>query len=182
MLKLLQSIVRLLVGLLAVIVLCVAAFDMVIVRPAVSTIESFLSEASADERNPPAAVALLMHRLYGEALKYHLARMVVRSSEDLDRMSTSNRQVREIGIGLLMPLHLSDDQIQTAFLSRVYMGLTVRGFSQASQRYLHTPLAAVSKAQAAKLVAIASSPTLYLEDPVRLKKQADHLLSLPPRP
>lgn len=182
MFKLLQSIVRVFVGLLAVIVLSVAAFDVAVVRPAVSTIESLLSDASADERNPPAAVALLMHRFYGEGLKYHVARMVVRSSAELDRMSTSNRQVREIGIGLLMPLHLSDDQIQTAFLSRVYMGLTVRGFSQASQRHLHTPLAAVSNEQAAKLVAIASSPTLYLEDPVRLKKQAEYLLSLPPRP
>jgi len=182
MLKLLQSIVRLFVGLLAVVVLSVAAFDMVVVRPAVSIIESLLSSASADERNPPAAVSLLMHRFYGEGLKYSVARMVVRSSGELDQRSTSNRQVREIGIGLLMPLHLSDDQIQTAFLSQVYMGLKVRGFSQASQRHLRTPLAAVSNEQAAKLVAIASAPTLYLEDPVRLKKQAEYLLSLPPRP
>jgi membrane peptidoglycan carboxypeptidase len=81
----------------------------------------------------------------------------------------------------MLPLHLSQSEVEVAFLSQAYMGPGVRGFDQASKQYLGAGLQDLSTKQAAKLVAIVHAPTAYLASPERLERRAQYLLSLQPQ-
>jgi len=171
-----------LVGLLLCCGLGVLAFDALVVRPAQLQIEAVIADAAPSERNPPRVVLDMVHRAHGDRLPYLVARYVSLALPDqIDGTSQLHRQLKVLGIALLLPVHLSDHQIVAAYLSRAYMGPGVRGFARASERYLNVPLDSLDAAQAAKLVAIAYAPSAYLDSPERLERRTQYLLSLSPQ-
>lgn len=160
----------------------VVVFDALVVRPALSKIESTIASGAPSEREPPSAVVDMVHRAYGSHLKYLVARDALAASpSQVDGLSHLSRQFTELGLGLLLPLHLSEPQVATAYLSWAYMGPGVRGFAVASDRYLKVPLENLTPAQAARLVAIAHAPSAYLASPERLDRRTRYLLSLQPQ-
>lgn len=154
-----------------------AAFDVLAVLPAVSRIEAAVVNAKSDESSPPSSVVEMLDRAYGSRLKYLVVRQVIASQSEGQRVGTFRRQLTEWCVSLLLPLHVSHQEMQTAFLSQSYMGPEVTGFSAASERYFGSPLQRLSLEQAAKLVAIAHAPSIYLVSPERLERRAKLLLS-----
>jgi len=164
--------------LLAALLVGVATFDVLAVLPAVSRVEAAVANAKSGERSPPSPVVQMLDRAYGSRLKYLVVRQVMHASQgEGQRMGTFRRQLTELGVSLLLPLHVSHQEVQTAFLSQAYMGPGVTGFAAASERYLGSPLQHVSLEQAARLVAITHAPSLYLANPERLEQRAKLLLS-----
>jgi len=131
--RLLRWTAFLLTGLLLCCGLGILAFDALIVRPSLAKIESTIAGAASSERKPPRAVVDLLHRAYGGRLKYLVARDALAAPpSQVDQMSQLRRQFTELGVGLLLPLHLTDLEVATIHLSWAYMGPGVRGFAEAS--------------------------------------------------
>jgi len=157
------------------------AFDLMVVRPAVDRIENRLQTAAPGERQPSAAVMDMLHRAYGVRINDLVARDAV-SSGQIESMGTLSRLSMELGIALLLPVHLSRTDIAAAYLTGAYMGPDARGFAAASRLYLGIELDRVDLAQAAKLVAMAHAPDIYRQSPERLERKAAQLLSRPSHP
>lgn len=157
-------------------VLGVVAFDFLVVQPQVEAVRAAVSAAAPGEREPPAAVIEMIHRAHHGAVAPHAVRLLgIDSRSHLRKVST------EAGLSILLPLHLSDQELTSFLLSRSYMGPDTRGFAQASLRHLGVPLESVDRAQAARLVAIAHAPSIYLVSPERLARRVAWLLEPEPR-
>ncbi len=168
-------------GLLLCMAAAVLAFDIFIVRPHVVHIEQVIAAATPQERRPPAAVRDVLHRAHGDRLAEWATRdAFLHSMRDGERMSHLRRVLLEGGVALMLPLHLSGADLETAFLASAYMGNGVRGFTAASDRYLGIPLERVDTRQTAMLIAIANAPSFYLGHPERLERRVQWLLSRPP--
>ena len=164
----------LLVALLAI----VATFDALVVLPAVSKVKAAVANSQPSESSPPSSIVEMLDRAYGSRLKHLVVRQVVHASQsEGQRIGISRRQLTELGLSLLLPLHVSRQEMQAAFLSQAYMGPEVTGFAAASERYIGSPLQELSREQAARLVAITHAPSIYLASPERLEQRAKLLLS-----
>ncbi|WP_457445876.1 transglycosylase domain-containing protein [Roseateles sp. P5_E4] len=169
-----------LAGLLGCCTLGILAFDLLVVRPHAASVERALDAAAPSERQPPAALRQLLHRAYGDLVKFIVARnLVLASAREDERMSGLRRMFTEAGVALLLPLHVSETQLEGALLSSAYMGSGIRGFAAVSQHYLGVPLERVDSAQAARLLAIEWVPS-SLDSPERLERRVRWLLSVPP--
>lgn len=166
-------------ALLAGSVAAAIAFDLLVAGPHLAQVDRMLVDASPSERRPPAALVDMLHRAYGDQLARQVARQAV-STDDVVSRRLLRRQFIELGVALLLPLHFSPGDIETAFLASTSMGPGTQGFAAASQRYLGVPLASVDAAQSARLVAIAWAPSLALDSPERLERRVRHLLALTP--
>ncbi|MFG6412514.1 transglycosylase domain-containing protein [Roseateles sp. DC23W] len=170
------SVANLLLG----VALAVLVFDIFTVRPCVARIEQVIATAHPDERNPSAALQEMIHRAHGDRLEGLVARDAVLSSmRGGERMQTLPRVLTEAGVAMLLPWHLSEAQLETAYLASSFMGTGVRGFAAASARHLGTHLALVDLRQAAHLMAIAHAPSFSLQNPQRLGQRVLWLLSRP---
>jgi len=178
--RLLRWLACALAGLLGCCALGILAFDLMVVRPHAASVERALAAAAPSERQPPAALRHMLHRAYGDRVKSIVARnLVFASTGEDERMSRLHRMFTEAGVALLLPLHLSEAQLEGALLSSAYMGSGIRGFAAASRHYLGVPLERVDSAQAARLLAIEWAPS-FLESPERLERRVQWLLSAPP--
>lgn len=155
------------------------AFDRWVARPHLAQVDRMLAGASPSERRPPAALTEMLARAHQDGLASSVARQAVLSG-DVEHQGRLRRQVIELGVAWLLPLHFSQGDIETAYLASTYMGPGPRGFAAASQRYLGVSLASVDAEQAARLVAIAWAPGLYLGSPERLERRVQRLLALAP--
>jgi hypothetical protein len=155
-----------------------AAFDRLVVAPTLLKAEAALTAAAPSERELPPVVKAALIRSLGTQLKYLVAqRLLEASPSQIEGMKTTSRQFTELGVGLLLPLHLSTEQLLSLHASQAYMGQGVRGFAQAAGAHVGVPLAQVSPIQAAKLVVISRAPTAYLASPERLERHAQALLA-----
>lgn len=169
-------------SLLLCLIVGVAAFDLLSVQPVLSKIEAYIVDAAPSERNPPKVVVEMLRRAYGRRLKYIVTNSVLSETQSqVEGMSHLQRQFTELGVGFLLPMHLSEPEIATAFLSMAYMGPGVLGFAQASTSYFGMPLEDLSIRQAAQLVAIADAPSAHLGNQERLEHRIQQLLSTEPR-
>lgn len=166
-------------ALLAVGVAGAIAFDLLGAGPPLAQVDRMLADASPSERRPPAALVDMLHRAYGDQLAWPVARQAVLTDE-VGRRRLLHRQFVELGVALLLPLHFSPGDIETAFLASTPMGPGTRGFAAASQRHLGVPLASVDAAQSARLVAISWAPSWSLGSPERLERRVRHLRALAP--
>jgi hypothetical protein len=158
----------------------VLAFDLLVVRPVVSSIQSRLSAAPFGERRPPAVLIDMLNRAYGRRVTELVAREALSAPpSSVEGTSTSRRQLAEAGLALLLPWHLAEADIEGAYLCCAYMGPEVHGFAEAARRYLGVELDRINLGQAAKLVALSHAPALYSESPERLERKAQQLLSRP---
>lgn len=161
-----------------VLAMTVTTFDRLVVLPAIEKANTLLSAAAPSERNPPESLKQLLLSSLGSRVKFLVARdVLVAPPSQIEGMQTTSRQFTELGVGLLLLLHLSEKEILALHVSQAYMGTGVRGFSQASLRYANTPLENVTLAQAARLVVISYAPSTYLSNPERLEHRAQAILS-----
>jgi len=175
--RLLSSIaIAIVVGALLLTV-AVAAFDRVVVAPTLLKAEAALAAATPSEQALPQVLKVILNRSLGTQLKYLVARRLLEASPNqIGGMKTTSRQFTELGVGLLLPLHLSAEQLLSLHASQAYMGRGVRGFAQAADAHVGVSLAQVSSIQAARLVVISRAPAAYLESPERLERHAQALL------
>jgi hypothetical protein len=158
----------------------VLVFETLVVLPLVTGIVGRLDAATPSERQPPTIVTDMLRRAYsGSQIKSFVVRNAMSAFPPV--RPTMRRQFTELGVFLLLPLHLSESEIESAYISSVYMGNDVHGFAKAAQNHLGVPLESVNVNQAARLVAIAHAPSAYLQDAERLERRTQYLLSLPPR-
>jgi len=173
----LHRIAWLLAGLALLTLVALGWFEALHVQPVAHAIRGQLAAADPAERAPPAVLAQLIQRSHGK----RLPELVVLTSSWTASAGTQERKasIRQLtlqGQALLLPLRLSDQELQAAFLSQAWMGLEPRGFAAASQHYLGRPLAEVSATQAAQLVALSHAPASYLANPQRWARRTQHLL------
>lgn len=159
----------------------VLAFDILVVRPVVDRIQRRLETAAPGERQPPAVVLDMLRRSHGDRGIMHVARYA--TSDLLDagqRMRGLRRMSTEWGLMWLLPWHLSEAEITSTLLATAHMGNGVYGYAAAARRYFGLALEHVSAEQAARLVAIAWSPSSYVEGSERFERRVQRLLAKPP--
>jgi membrane peptidoglycan carboxypeptidase len=117
-------------------------------------------------------------KYHGSRVNHLVARDILSAPpSQMEGMRTLWRHVTTAGVTLLLPLHLNEDEILAAFTSQAYMGPGVRGFSQAAQTYMGAPLENLDRNQAAKLIAIADAPSIYLRRPEYLERKVQLILA-----
>ncbi|WP_157669621.1 transglycosylase domain-containing protein [Chitinibacter sp. GC72] len=176
--RLLRRLAISIVVLIGCICLATLVFDILMVRPVVLHIERTLSEAKPSERKPPKIVTDMVRKAYGSRLIYAVIRNALSASNQVKEMKTMHRQLTEFCVGILLPLHLSDAEIESFYISTAYIGNRIYGFSLASEHYFGTPLERISMIQAARLLAITHAPSAYLANPEGLERRVQYLLSL----
>ncbi|WP_370583420.1 transglycosylase domain-containing protein, partial [Olsenella sp. CU969] len=88
-----------------------------------------------------------------------LVRNTVLSDEQFDR--TLKRKVREAYIAVEMEKKYSKDQILNMYLNTIYYGNGAYGIEAAAKTYFNTTAKDLTLAQAALLVGIPNSPTMF---------------------
>lgn len=157
------------------------AFDLAVVRPCVDRIKQELEAAAASERQPPAVLLDVLHRAYGGHITDLVARDAVFKSLQVEpHVPRLHRMAVEAGLMWLLPLHLTNAELASAMFANTYMGRGAYGFAAASERHLGVPLERVDSEQAARLMAIAWSPNIMLENPDRLQRRMQAILAKPP--
>jgi hypothetical protein len=175
--RLLSSVAKVSLSASLCLIVAIAVFDRTTVVPELVKAEAILIAADSAERDLPKTVKAALHRSLGPRLKYSVARtLLMTSPSQIVDMKTSSRQFTELSVGLLLPLHLSEEQMLSIQASQAFMGPGVQGFASAAKKHLGVPLAQVDPIQAAKLVVIARAPSLFLEDPERLERSARAML------
>ena len=153
-------------------------FEVAVVSPALAKAQCALAAAAPSERALPVALQEMLLKSPGATLKYHVARQLLSASpSQVEGLRTTRRQLTELGVGLLLPLHLSESELMSLFATQSFMGVGVKGFARASAVYLNTPLEQINSSQTARLVAISHAPSAYLANPERLERRIQFLLS-----
>ncbi len=148
-----------------------------VVLPANRTIRAALAAASPSEVRPPPPVTEMLRRSLGKNLRFQIARQVVAADIRAgEHLGTTRRQLMELALAALLPLHLSKEELSTYYLTSAYLGPGIQGFANASVRYTGTSLDQVTLEQAAELFAIAHAPSFYVGDPERLARRKAFLL------
>jgi Transglycosylase len=156
----------------------VTIFEATVVQPALGNVHDLLLSATPSEWKLPEPVERILHREPGARIKYLVARnLLAAEPNDGERMSTTQRQFAELGLGLSLEVHLTSRELHAVYASQAYMGPGVRGFDQAARQYLGIQLHDVTLSQAAFLVAVAHGPSAYLESPERLERRVQYLLA-----
>lgn len=106
-----------------------------------------------------ALVTLLGGSEGASTIDQQLVRNTVLSDEQFDR--TIKRKVREAYIAVEMEKKYSKDQILNMYLNTIYYGNGAYGIEAASKTYFDTSAKDLTLAQAALLVGIPNSPTMY---------------------
>ena len=164
--------------LVAVCASSVGVFDRLVVAPAVVNCEAFIASAAGSERDLTPAMLQVLGKQPGRHLTYLVARDILQAPpSQIESVRTADRQLMELGVGLLLPLHLSQRDLTTVYATRLMMGRGVRGLAQAAKVHTGVPLEQVTVAQAARLVVISRSPPYYLDNPELLDERVHRLLS-----
>lgn len=106
-----------------------------------------------------ALVTLLGGSEGASTIDQQLVRNTVLSDEQFDR--TIKRKVREAYIAVEMEKKYSKDQILNMYLNTIYYGNGAYGIEAAAKTYFDTSAKDLTLAQAALLVGIPNSPTMY---------------------
>lgn len=155
------------------------AFDRFTVAPALGKAAAMYARATPSEKNLSPIVRRLAMASIGSDLRLWclVSRDLLSSPpSQIEEMRTIEMQLTELSVGLLLPVHLTNNEMLALFVSRAGMGEGTRGFSQASAKYLGMPLENVTPEQAARLVAISHAPTAYIDSPERLQQATQRLL------
>ncbi|MCG6200830.1 penicillin-binding protein 1B [Psychromonas antarctica] len=97
---------------------------------------------------------------------------------------TLSRKVQEAVMALLLELHFDKSEILEGYINEIYLGQdgprAIHGFGLASQYYFQRPLANLSIAQQALLVAIVRGPSYYnpWRNPERLRLRRNLVLDI----
>jgi hypothetical protein len=158
--------------------LAAIVFDRLVVAPVLVKAQTILSGAVSSERALPEVVQRLLLRSLGARVKYHVARDLLEfPPSQIENMRTSKRQFTELGVGLLLPLYLSQTELLSLHAARAHMGGEIQGFAKGAIAHVGVPLEQVNLMQAAQLVVISRSPSGYLASPERLARAVNLLVT-----
>jgi hypothetical protein len=154
-------------------------FEIMAMRPLVSHARTLLEKAAHSELDPPEPLTRMLSLSFTEnsSVACRAMSLVVRHHEFGAGMKTLNRQLTEVVACLLGSWHFSPKEMNALVFPQFYMGPSVSGYAQVSIQYVGVPLDQVDLRQAAKLVAMAHAPNLYLDSPERLNRRVDLLMS-----
>ena len=159
----------------------VVGLEIALVQPTVAKARVAIENAAAAESKPPAALLRVISRAHGDNIAPQVVRQLLPlPPSQLVGVQTTLRQLAESVLIQALPLHLSQEELTTVFLSQAHMGAGIRGFSQAAQAFLAADLNNVSLSQAARLVAISHAPSAILSNPQALAKRESWLLEALP--
>lgn len=120
----------------------------------------------------PESLPRLLDAASGDALKYHVARIVLVDSHYEPR----GHFINAIWTGLVS-LHLTKSEQHAVIAARGYVGHRVFGFEQASAHFYSKNLLDITPTEAALLVARLHSPSQAIRSPEKHKERAEDLLS-----
>jgi Transglycosylase len=176
----LRLVVKVIAGGLAVVAVALLlgfiAYDVLYFQPHRPQIAQRIAAATEEERNPPDTIVRVVRVAFGPFPRRPLANEVaVILLVELKQSNGSSLQwqVRQLLWWACVALHLSEREQIALVASRPGR----RGFSTASQLLFGRPLASLSLAEAATVVAIYPSPNSYPRNPEALAARRDWLLS-----
>lgn len=159
-------------------IIAFACYDAIVFQPRRAEIQALLQRAPAEDRDPPALIRRYI--LASHQADYPPTTAVARML--LARLDVSRDggmpawHARTALWDRLVWLHLSQDEILALYTTLSYNG-SGHGLNQLSQRLYAKPLSALSEPEAATVVAILWSPSLYLSDRPRLDRRRDLLMA-----
>ena len=172
-LRLLGSLIALCV---LVSVVAFIAYDVVVFQPHRDKVNAILAAAHPEDRSPPALVRELVRAQPGAGPSVPVARELLTHFVLERRGGMLGWHGRFFVWGLLVRLHLSEEEILGLYCARSYNGEGI-GVNALAQRLYGKPLSLLSQAEAATVVAYLHAPKMYARDPARLTKRRDLLLS-----
>lgn len=162
--------------LLALPLLMFAGYDAMVFRPRMPEIEKWISNASPEDRVLPPAVRQFVEISHGRNSPDSYVASLVLTKLHLDDKGGLGWAVRWALWRYLLKLHLSGEGMETLYGTLAYNGQD-SGLNNLSVRLFAKPLSALGPAEAATVVAVIQSPSLYLSDRELLAQRRDLLLS-----
>lgn len=164
-------------GILLLLVISFIGYDLVEFQSRRADIRQLLDSAIQEERDPPANVVGLLHAAYPDGRLASFAAHIL-----LDRLHVPTGRMLYWHVistlwWVLVSLHLSEQERVAVVIAGAFVGHGQYGLSAAAQHWFARPLSALSASEAATLVALLQSPSLYGKDLDRLRKRRDFLLS-----
>lgn len=151
-----------------------AAYDMVVFQPRKADIRTILQSAAAEDRDPPPSIRRYI--LASQRPGYPVARLLVARLGISRDGSMFAWQAHTMLWDLLVSLHLSQHEVLALYSTLSYNG-SDHGLSKLSQRLYAKPMSALSESEAATVVAITWSPSLYLGNRPLLDRRRDILMA-----
>ncbi len=90
---------------------------------------------------------------------------------------TYTRKIKEIILSLALERRYTKDEILQLYLNEIPYGSTNYGIESASQAYFNKPIEEVSIAEGATLAALPQAPSMFLNNPDRLKTRRDWIIN-----
>lgn len=149
------------------------AYDLVAVRPHVAEIKALLVHADSQDASPPPLIRDLIDASVGSPAP-SVARMAVHRFHA--PQSAMSWHARTALWRLLLPLHVSDEEMYGLYASQAYNGVDT-GLDRLARREHGKPLDALSPIEAARTVAILKGPSYMLRDRQRLETHAERLIA-----
>lgn len=155
-----------------------AAYDMVVFQPRKADIRTILHLAAVEDRDPPPSIRryILASQRPGYPPSTVVARLLVARLGVSRDGSMFARQAHTMLWDLLVSLHLSQPEVLALYSTLSYNG-SDHGLSKLSQRLYAKPMSALSESEAATVVAITWSPSLYLGNRPLLDRRRDMLMA-----
>lgn len=89
---------------------------------------------------------------------------------------TYTRKIKEIVLSFALERRYTKDEILQLYLNEIPYGSTNYGIESASQAYFDKPIEEVSIAEGATLAALPQAPSMFLNNPDRLKQRRDWII------
>jgi hypothetical protein len=163
---------NLVVAFLASAVMALFAYDMIVVRPHLASLEAILAQANPEDASPPKIIRDLIDANAGSPIPYATRLVILRVDSDLNQRQWL---LHSTLWGVLLPMHFDESQMYGLYAVLSYNGVD-DGLSNFAHREYGQSLGQLSPLQAATTVAITSAPTLYHKDRDRLDRRARALL------
>lgn len=176
-----QRVARIATALLALVLLLLLSlfigYDLSAFQSRKAEISTLLSQATRDERRLSPQVASLVRVSTGGSTATRSARILI---EELRVPQVGESMLGWHATSLLWwaycAIHLSEQERLTLIASRSWMGNGRYGYSAEALVRFGRPLSSLSLPEAATLVALAHSPSLFASSSERLARRRDWLL------
>jgi hypothetical protein len=138
------------------------AFDLIIFRPHLAEVRAIVANSAPPEQDPPASVVRVLKaaRVGVSAQAARLVMVEFETSQPKGGMLSWH--VASAAWWACIATHLTEREQRAVFLALSPMGGQAKGFAAASRAMLGISLADASVEQAATLLVVAKSPSVYL--------------------
>ena len=151
-------------------------YDVLVFQPRLPDIENILSNADPEDKNPPLKIQELIEVLHEGSSSSQFATRNLLFRLHLNQHSGLGWAGRFLMWSLLVDMHLPRAKIIALYATLAYNGEN-SGLNNLSKRLYAKPLSALSLTEAATVIAVLKSPSLYLQDNEKLVKYRNVLLA-----